>query len=101
MIINAVLGNFLEPTLLGRRFGISTVVVLLSVIFWGWIWGPIGMLMAVPLTMLLKVAMDNSSDFRWVAVAISKEVKGKESENESIIKDAVEAKVQALAEERH
>ena len=101
LIINAVLGNFLEPTLLGRRFGISTVVVLLSVIFWGWIWGPIGMLMAVPLTMLLKVAMDNSSDFRWVAVAISKEVKGKESENESIIKDAVEAKVQALAEERH
>jgi len=101
LIINAILGNFLEPTLLGRRFGISTVVVLLSVIFWGWVWGPIGMLMAVPLTMLLKVAMDNSSDFRWIAVAISKEVKGKESENESIIKDAVEAKVQALAEERH
>ena len=101
IIINAILGNFLEPTLLGRRFGISTVVVLLSVIFWGWIWGPIGMLMAVPLTMLLKVAMDNSSDFRWVAVAISKEVKGKETENDGLIKDAVEAKVQALAEEGH
>ncbi|MGJ8657194.1 MAG: AI-2E family transporter [Akkermansiaceae bacterium] len=100
LIINGFLGNFLEPTLLGRRFGISTVVVILSVLFWGWLWGPIGMLMAVPLTMLLKVAMDNSSDFRWIAVAISKESKKNEAENEIIIKEAVEAKVQALAEDR-
>lgn len=100
LLINGFLGNFLEPTLLGRRFGISTVVVILSVLFWGWLWGPIGMLMAVPLTMLLKVAMDNSSDFRWIAVAISKESKSNEAENEIIIKEAVEAKVQALAEDR-
>jgi AI-2 transport protein TqsA len=73
LLINGILGNFLEPTLLGRRFGISTLVVVISVIFWGWIWGPIGMLLAVPLTMLVKVAMDNSADFRWIAVAISKE----------------------------
>ncbi len=99
LLINGFLGNFLEPTLLGRRFGISTVVVILSVLFWGWLWGPLGMLMAVPLTMLLKVAMDNSSDFRWVAVAISKESKTNEAENEIIIKEAVEAKVQALAED--
>lgn len=102
LVINGFLGNFVEPTLLGRRFGISTVVVILSVLFWGWLWGPIGMLMAVPLTMLLKVAMDNSSDFRWIAVAISKESKNNEAENEIIIKEAVEAKVQAqaLAEDR-
>ncbi len=100
LIINGFLGNFIEPTLLGRRFGISTVVVILSVLFWGWLWGPIGMLMAVPLTMLLKVAMDNSSDFRWIAVAISKESKANEAENEIIIKEAVEAKVQALANDK-
>lgn len=99
LIINGFLGNFIEPTLLGRRFGISTVVVILSVLFWGWLWGPIGMLMAVPLTMLLKVAMDNSSDFRWIAVAISKESKTNEAQKEIIIKEAVEAKVQALAKE--
>lgn len=99
LIINGFLGNFIEPTLLGRRFGISTVVVILSVLFWGWLWGPVGMLMAVPLTMLLKVAMDNSSDFRWIAVAISKESKSNEALNEIIIKEAVEAKVQALAKD--
>lgn len=71
--INGFLGNFLEPMLLGNRFGISTLVVVISVLFWGWIWGPVGMLLGVPLTMLLKVALDNSTDFRWLAVAISKE----------------------------
>lgn len=90
LTINGLLGNFLEPTLLGRRFGISTLVVVVSVIFWGWIWGPIGMLLAVPLTMLVKVALDNSADFRWIAVAISKEDKNAISGTETqILKDAV------------
>lgn len=91
LVINGLLGNLLEPMLLGRRFGISTLVVVVSVIFWGWVWGPIGMLLAVPLTMLVKVAMDNSADFRWVAVAISKGDKGtSESDEEKIMKEAVE-----------
>lgn len=71
--INVFLGNFLEPMLMGRRFGLSTLVVLVSVLFWGYIWGPIGMLLAVPLTMVIKVMMDNSDDLRWLAVAITKE----------------------------
>ena len=92
LLINGILGNFLEPTLLGRRFGISTVVVILSVIFWGWLWGPVGMLMAVPLTMLLKVALDNSSDLRWIAVAISKETKASKALDEILIKESIESK---------
>ncbi len=96
LIINGFLGNFLEPTLLGRRFGISTVVVILSVIFWGWLWGPVGMLMAVPLTMLLKVGLDNSSDFRWIGVAISKESKLHSEEDQIMIKEAIEAKTKEM-----
>lgn len=72
-LINILLGNFVEPMLMGRRFGLSTLVVVISVMFWGWLWGPVGMLLAVPLTMMLKVMLDNSEEFRWVAVAISKE----------------------------
>jgi AI-2 transport protein TqsA len=72
-VINTIIGNFIEPMLMGRRFGISTLVVIVSVIFWGWLWGPIGMLLSVPLTMLLKVTMENSHDFKWLAVAIGKE----------------------------
>lgn len=90
LVINGFLGNFLEPTLLGRRFGISTLVIVISVIFWGWVWGPIGMLLAVPLTMLVKVAMDNSADFRWIAVAISKENRKKPERNdEKMMSEAV------------
>jgi AI-2 transport protein TqsA len=73
LLINNFLGNFIEPMLVGRRFGISTLVVVLSVMFWGWVWGPLGMLLAVPLTMLIKVMLDSSEEFRWIAVAISAE----------------------------
>ena len=71
--INIFLGNFLEPMLMGRRFGLSTLVVIISVLFWGFVWGPVGMFLAVPLTMVLKVILDNSGELRWISVAITKE----------------------------
>lgn len=85
-LINTFLGNFLEPMFMGRRFGLSTLVVVLSVMFWGWLWGPIGMLLAVPLTMMVKVVLDNSEEFRWVAVAIGQEVQ-RPAEETRIIKE--------------
>lgn len=70
-VVNLTLGNFVEPHLLGRRLGISTLVVFLSLVFWGWVWGPIGMLLAVPITMILKIVLENTEDLRWVAHLIS------------------------------
>ena len=87
--INIFLGNFVEPMLMGRRFGLSTLVIIGSVFFWGWVWGPVGMLLAVPLMMLLKVVLDNSYEFRWLSVAISKEDR-KSHNDEALIKEAVE-----------
>jgi len=72
LVINFTIGNFLEPIFLGDRFGISTVIVVLSVLFWGFIWGPVGMLLAVPLTMLVKVMLDNNSDLRWISAFMGK-----------------------------
>jgi AI-2 transport protein TqsA len=72
-LINMFLDNFVQPMLLGRRFGLSILVVVLCVLFWGWLWGLIGIILAVPLTMILKVVLDNSDEFRWVAVAIGQE----------------------------
>ena len=67
LIINCAIGNGIEPLFLGRQFGIATTVVILSVIFWGWMWGPCGMLLAVPITVLIKLALENSEDLSWVA----------------------------------
>lgn len=71
LLINNLLGGFVEPMLVGRRFGISTLVIVIAVMFWGWVWGPLGMLMAVPITMMLKVVLEGSNEFRWISVAIS------------------------------
>ncbi len=72
LCINMSLGNFIEPMLLGRRFGISTLVVILSALFWGWVWGPLGMFVAIPLTMMLKMMLDHSDELRWLGVAMEK-----------------------------
>jgi predicted PurR-regulated permease PerM len=71
-IINFALDSLLQPMLLGRRFGISGLVVVLSVVFWGWVLGPVGMFLAVPLTMMIKVLLENTHEFRWVSAAMAK-----------------------------
>jgi predicted PurR-regulated permease PerM len=71
-LINFGLDNFLQPMLMGRKFGISGLVIVLSVLFWGFVWGPIGMFLAVPLTMMMKVILENTHEFRWVSVAMAK-----------------------------
>jgi predicted PurR-regulated permease PerM len=68
--VNVTLGSLLEPYLMGRRLGLSTLVVFLSLVFWGWVWGPVGMLLSVPITMVIKIMLENSQDLRWVAVLL-------------------------------
>jgi predicted PurR-regulated permease PerM len=65
--INTVIGNVIEPRWMGRRFGLSSLVVFLSLVFWGWLWGPMGMLLSVPLTMIVKILLESSDQFEPVA----------------------------------
>ncbi len=73
LVINIVFGNLIEPHLLGRRLGLSTLVVILSLIFWAWAWGPVGALLAVPLTMVVKIMLENTQDLRWIALLLDKD----------------------------
>lgn len=65
--INFILGNLIEPRVMGRTMGLSTLVAFLSLVVWGWILGPVGMLLSVPLTMTLKIALDSHPETRWIA----------------------------------
>ncbi len=71
-VINTVFGNIIEPNLMGRRLGLSTLVVILSLLFWAWLWGPVGALLAVPLTMVVKIMLENTEDLRWIAILLDK-----------------------------
>jgi len=73
LVINTIFGNLIEPHLQGRRLGISTLIVVLSLFFWAWAWGPVGALLAVPLTMIVKIVLENTEDLRWVAVLLDRE----------------------------
>jgi predicted PurR-regulated permease PerM len=68
--INAIVGNLIEPRVTGQGLGLSTLVVFLSLVFWGWVFGVMGMFLSVPLTMTVKIALESHPDSRWVAALL-------------------------------
>lgn len=69
-IVNVVMGNIIEPRYMGQGLGLSTLVVFLSLLFWGWVLGPVGMLLSIPLTMIVKLALETRQESHWLAVLL-------------------------------
>ncbi len=70
LIVNILIGSILEPRILGKGLGLSPLIVFLSLIFWGWLLGPLGMLLSVPLTIMIKIALDTQPNTKWVATLL-------------------------------
>jgi AI-2 transport protein TqsA len=69
--IQFIIGNLLDPKLVGDRIGISPVTILFALVAWSWMWGPVGMFLAVPITVLLKIIFENIPPLRFISILIS------------------------------
>lgn len=81
-VVNLVVGNVIEPRYMGKGLGLSTLVVFLSLLLWGWVFGPVGMLLSIPLTIIMKLAFEASPRMHWLAVMIDSNSSSKETSSD-------------------
>ncbi len=70
LVVNLAVGSMIEPRLMGHRLGLSPLVVFVSLVFWGWVLGPVGMFLSVPLTIAVQIILDSNNDSRWLAILL-------------------------------
>ena len=70
VVVNFLMGSAIEPRWLGKGLNLSPLVVFVSLILWGWVLGPVGMLLSIPLTIMVKIALAANEDTHWVSVML-------------------------------
>jgi len=81
LVTNILIGNFIEPRYMGKDLGLSVVIIFFSLIFWGWVLGPIGMFLAVPLSMTIKIAFELHPSTKPIAMLLSSIDKNSQSKH--------------------
>lgn len=76
LLVHNIFGNFIEPRIMGRGLGLSTLVVFMSLLFWGFILGMVGMFLSVPLTMTIKIILEQNERTRFIAILLGKPEEG-------------------------
>jgi predicted PurR-regulated permease PerM len=73
LVINTIIGSIIEPKVMGKGLGMSTLVVFISLILWGWVLGAVGMFLSVPLTMIAKIYFEANESTKWIAIILGTE----------------------------
>lgn len=75
--IQLFLGSFLDPEVMGSRFNLSPILILIALFFWGNVWGIVGAFLAVPITAIMKIVIQNIDSIRFIGILMSKRVDSK------------------------
>lgn len=78
VVVNVLVGNFVEPKMMGKGLGLSTFIIFVALIFWGFVLGTVGMFLSVPLTMAIKIILDQNESTKWVAVILGSDEDAKQ-----------------------
>ncbi len=77
LAVNMLVGNILEPRIMGKGLGLSPLIVFLSMVFWGWVLGPVGMFLSAPLTMIVKIIFEANQETKNFALLLGNGSKNK------------------------
>jgi len=83
LVVNTVMGTIVEPKVMGKGLGLSTLVIFLALIIWGFILGTVGMFLSIPLTITIKIILEQNKRTKWIAVLL-----GTEKETRQMLNDA-------------